>query len=520
MQRSVHDRVVEGVVRLAGTARIGNPADLSTQVGPITTLAQRARVLSCLDIARGEGARAVLSGTVPEGVGEGWFVEPTIFTGVGNQMRIAREEVFGPVLSIIPFDDEDEAFAIANDSPYGLAVGLWRGGVAGVITVVEKDPSYRFCSGALSAAAIRTQFGTPINIRISLYAVDFFRAIQQTFGPAAEIGYVENGYLILGGPETVAARRAGAAMQRAEGAEVTGFDVVGDRIGAVRLAGGDALPCDWCVTAAGAASGALMAGLDQPLPVSLRKRSVFGFRAPVPGAGFPMLFDTSGLWIRPEGVGFIGSIQPPADQDPDATGDFGPHHRLMPEVFWPALASRIPAMEELRLEHSRSGHYEVNALDHNRVVGWHDEIANLVLSTGFSGHGVMHAPAAGQCVAETILQGRFVTLDLSPLGYHRIRSGTPLPESIVYCRRGTCALPARSSSSRAARRASGGPRPSGSWPKAQGSSSPTRTKPACTPPRARPAGRTFCLPWSPTSPTRIRSMRWWQRRSGPLAGST
>lgn len=132
VQRSVHDRVVEGVVALARTARMGNPAELDTQVGPITTQAQRARVLSYLDIARGEGAEAVLGGKAPEaeGLRDGWFVEPTIFTGVNNQMRIAREEVFGPVLSIIPFDDETEAFAIANDSPYGLAAGLWTGDMA------------------------------------------------------------------------------------------------------------------------------------------------------------------------------------------------------------------------------------------------------------------------------------------------------------------------------------------------------------------------------------------------------
>ena len=132
VQRAVHDQMVEGVVKLAGTARIGNPADMQTQVGPITTQAQRAKVLSYLDIARGEGAEAVLGGKVPqaEGLRDGWFVEPTIFTGVTNQMRIAREEVFGPVLSIIPFDDEDEAYAIANDSPYGLAAGLWTSDIA------------------------------------------------------------------------------------------------------------------------------------------------------------------------------------------------------------------------------------------------------------------------------------------------------------------------------------------------------------------------------------------------------
>lgn len=127
VQRSVHDQVVEGVVKLAATARLGNPAEASTQVGPITTEAQRGKVLSYLDIARNEGAETVLGGKAPErdDLRDGWFVEPTIFTGVNNQMRIAREEVFGPVLSIIPFDTEEEAFAIANDSPYGLAAGLW-----------------------------------------------------------------------------------------------------------------------------------------------------------------------------------------------------------------------------------------------------------------------------------------------------------------------------------------------------------------------------------------------------------
>ncbi|MGR9459435.1 aldehyde dehydrogenase (plasmid) [Rhizobium leguminosarum] len=127
VQRSVHDQVVDGVVQLAASARLGNPADINTQVGPITTQAQRAQVLSYLEIARAEGAEAALGGKAPEAaeLRNGWFVEPTIFVGVNNQMRIAREEVFGPVLSIIPFDDEEEAFSIANDSPYGLAAGLW-----------------------------------------------------------------------------------------------------------------------------------------------------------------------------------------------------------------------------------------------------------------------------------------------------------------------------------------------------------------------------------------------------------
>ncbi len=127
VHRKAHDRVVEGPVALAKTARIGNPSDLSTQVGPVTTLRQREKVLPYLDIGRSEGAESVLGGAIPGApeLCDGWFVEPTIFAGANNQMRIAREEVFGPVLSVIPFDDDDEAFAIANDSPYGLAAGIW-----------------------------------------------------------------------------------------------------------------------------------------------------------------------------------------------------------------------------------------------------------------------------------------------------------------------------------------------------------------------------------------------------------
>lgn len=127
VDRRVHDEVVDKIVTMARSARIGNPARDDTQVGPITTEAQRGKVLDYMDVARREGASCVLGGGTPTAtdLAAGWFVEPTIFTGVSNAMRIAREEVFGPILSVIPFDDEDEAFSLANDSPYGLAAGVW-----------------------------------------------------------------------------------------------------------------------------------------------------------------------------------------------------------------------------------------------------------------------------------------------------------------------------------------------------------------------------------------------------------
>ncbi|WOS62023.1 NAD(P)/FAD-dependent oxidoreductase [Sinorhizobium fredii] len=198
----------------------------------------------------------------------------------------------------------------------------------------------------------------------------------------------------------------------------------------VKLSDGTSLAADWCINAAGAASAAVVRGLGITLPVSARKRTVFSIKAPLERAGFPMLFDTSGAWIRPEGEGFICGIAP-AD-DPDATGDFEPAYELLEETLWPALAHRIPLLEQLRVERAWAGHYEVNTLDHNGVIGPHDEIPNLIFATGFSGHGVMHAPATGRGVAELITSGQYRTIDLSPLGFERIRSGMPLHETVVY----------------------------------------------------------------------------------------
>jgi aldehyde dehydrogenase (NAD+) len=127
VQRRIHDAFVERLVAFARTAKMGNPMSLDTQVGPVTNPPQYKKILDYMEIAKGEGARAVLGGTKasrPE-CGDGWFVEPTIFTGVDNRMRIAQEEVFGPVLSVIPFDDDDEAVAIGNDVVFGLAAGVW-----------------------------------------------------------------------------------------------------------------------------------------------------------------------------------------------------------------------------------------------------------------------------------------------------------------------------------------------------------------------------------------------------------
>ena len=127
LQESIHDAFVEKLLAIAKTARMGDPMSPDTQIGPVTTRPQYEKVLGYIDIAKKEGAKLLLGGgpATRAECGKGWFVEPTVFADVSNKMRIAQEEVFGPVLSVIKFKDEDEALAIANDVRFGLGAGVW-----------------------------------------------------------------------------------------------------------------------------------------------------------------------------------------------------------------------------------------------------------------------------------------------------------------------------------------------------------------------------------------------------------
>jgi acyl-CoA reductase-like NAD-dependent aldehyde dehydrogenase len=140
VQASIHDQFVEKVVGMFKQARMGNPMQAETQVGPISNRPQMDKILQYIDVAKGEGAQVAVGGaraSRPE-CGDGWFVEPTIFTGVNNQMRIAQEEVFGPVMAVIPFEDEEEAIAIGNDVVYGLAAGVWTQSMRRALLMAER----------------------------------------------------------------------------------------------------------------------------------------------------------------------------------------------------------------------------------------------------------------------------------------------------------------------------------------------------------------------------------------------
>jgi FAD-dependent oxidoreductase domain-containing protein 1 len=378
--------------------------------------------------------------------------------------------------------------AIVGGGIMGSALAYWltRLDPNMSVVVIERDPTYSTASSALSAASIRQQFTTPINIRISQASIGFMRQADELLevaGGTVDIGLRERGYLYLARTSGVASLRRAHAIQRELGAdvallspqdlaarfpwlhtgdllagslglsgegwfdgyalltaftararaqrvnylrgEVCAMDSSGGQIETLRLADGTRISSRFVVNAAGpwARSVARLAGFD--LPVAARRRTVYviGCRARL--EPFPLLIDPSGFWIRPEGVGYIAGMPPGTDPDDPP---LEPDYEAFESVLWPALAERIPAFEEARLERAWAGYYEMNLFDHNGIVGFHPQIRNLLLLNGFSGHGIQQAPVVSRGIAELICHGRFVTLDLSELSYDRIIENRPLLE--------------------------------------------------------------------------------------------
>ena len=161
LEEQIHDEFLARLMGMAGNARMGDPMSFDTQIGPITTQPQYRKVLDYIQIAEREGAKLLLGGkpaSRPE-CGKGWFIEPTIFTGVKNSMRIAQEEVFGPVLSVIKFKDEEEAIAIANDSRFGLGAGIWSNDVGRMHRMAEKIQAGTIWVNCYRAVSYLSPFG-------------------------------------------------------------------------------------------------------------------------------------------------------------------------------------------------------------------------------------------------------------------------------------------------------------------------------------------------------------------------
>lgn len=361
----------------------------------------------------------------------------------------------------------------------------------GRVAVIERDPTYQFCSTTRSWGGVRQQFSTPDNIRMAQFNVGFFRAAHDTLAigeDVPDLSFRENGYLFLVSEQGLDSLRAVHAVQTALGArvkllapdklkatfpwlntdgiaagsfgyadegwldphavlhafrrkaiaqgavflqdEIRQFVRTGDRIDGVELQSGGRIGAGMVVNCAGWRAGALAATAGIDLPVGPKKRMTYVFDCRDKLKHMPLTIDVTGVATRPEGSQYLGIVSPPPEQDPDRD-DFELEYTMFEDVVWPTLAHRIPAFEAVKLTGAWAGHYDYNRFDHNAILGRHPEIAGIVFCNGFSGHGIQQSPAAGRATAELIVHGRYLSLDLSAFDYARIPENRPLWEAAV-----------------------------------------------------------------------------------------
>lgn len=356
------------------------------------------------------------------------------------------------------------------------------------VTVLERDPTYRTASSALSVSSIRQQFSSPVNVAMSRWSMAFLKAIAVHLAvddDIPDIGFIERGYLYLAtsaGRDLLVAnhaiqRRCGVDVElldpagltskfpwlavtdlalgslglsgegwfdgysvlqafkrkaRALGAtyvtgEVVRLEMSDRRLNAVGLHDGTRVECASAVNAAGphARVIAQMAGVE--LPVFPEKHSVFVFDCKDPPPACPLVIDPSGVYFRPEGRYFLAG-PPRAHTEPSDAANLDVDYEAFDAVVWPMLAARVPAFESIKLVNAWAGYYEMNAFDHNALLGTAPQVANLFFANGFSGHGMQQSPAAGLGIAELIVHGEYRTLDLRALSYDRLVRQEPMQE--------------------------------------------------------------------------------------------
>lgn len=385
--------------------------------------------------------------------------------------------------------------AIIGGGAIGAATAyfLARTGRAAV-TVLERDPSYRVASSALSAASIRQQFSTEVNIRLSQESLAFMRAIGDELAVGdtrPDIGLVEPGYLFLATAAGVDTLRANHATQRACGVETLLLepdalarrmlwlavdDIALASLGVSGPASGEGWFDGYSLLQAlrrkAIALGARFEARDATTlavqgervrAVACRDGASFDADAVVIAAGAwsaplaaqlgfalpvrarkrdvfvfesPAQLPGCPLLVDPSGFWFRpegrGFIcgAPPLGDDADDL-PLEPDHRLFEEFIWPHLAARVPAFEALRVTGAWSGYYEFNTFDHNGIVGAIPGCDNAFTGCGFSGHGIQQSPAVGRALAELILDGAYRTLDVGALSPARIPARQPLVERNV-----------------------------------------------------------------------------------------
>lgn len=203
------------------------------------------------------------------------------------------------------------------------------------------------------------------------------------------------------------------------------------KVVSVLLENGEAIQGDMFINTAGPWVGEIARMTGNELPVVPMCRVQHFWKCPHEFEPLPLVKDESGMFFRPEGDGFAGG-RPSFDIDLGFVDDMhrGFFANYFEETIWPMLAALVPKFEELRLERTWGGHYAQNLLDGNMIIGpYSAQYENILTACGFSGHGIMHAPAVGNALSELVLHGHFETMDLSRFGIERVRANEPLAES-------------------------------------------------------------------------------------------
>jgi glycine/D-amino acid oxidase-like deaminating enzyme len=354
------------------------------------------------------------------------------------------------------------------------------------VCVIEPNPTYAKASTPVATGGCRRLFALPENIRMSQFSIEFFKDFGRHVavdGDAPDVQWKQGGYLFVVGAGHEKILHDNYRVQESLGVSVELMDRAGiaarypwmrsddlalgvlshedgwldpngvlqglrkkaqalgtvflrervvdvytrgSKVTDLELASGARVRGDRVVNAAGcwAASIAKLAGMDLPVNPMRRFEHYVELARELPA--MPLIKDPDRLVIRPEGPGYsVGLVR--SDEPRGFNFEIDPGY--FQDVVWPACARRIPAFDELKLRREWAGLYDECELDGNMILGnWPGRLDNFYVACGFSGHGLMHAPAVGRALAELIVKGRYETLDLSRMDYQRVATNAPYRE--------------------------------------------------------------------------------------------
>lgn len=368
------------------------------------------------------------------------------------------------------------------------AYSLRKNGYSGRIIVFEKDPIYEFSSTSRSAGGIRQLYTTAINIQISRYSLQVYKNFPKTMeidGEPFEINFRQRGYLFLGTANMLPALQNQVTLQNQFGvpsevlsanellniipelyiddlagglycyedgyldpysvmqgyrknaqrmgveyisAEVDMILTEQDQVTGIRLVNGAEYKSPIVINCAGAWGVYLSDKMGIPLPVHPLKRQIFQFDTTKPlQKEMPLTVDPTGVYFRHEGdkilTGFSEEVEPGID--------FSVKRSLFYDEMWPILASRVKNFEQVKVTSAWAGLYSFNTVDHNAIIGNHPTMKGYYMALGFSGHGMQQAPGVGQGLAELIHNGKYETIDFTPLRYERFAENDLVLEDAI-----------------------------------------------------------------------------------------